>query len=299
MPSEDLASALRPKVQGAWNVHRESERLGLDFFVLFSSAAATWGSTGLAHYAAGNHFLDTLAHYRSARGLPALSIDWGRWEGEGSTTEVQHDWLGSIGMEPFTVDEGLAVMDRLLADACTQATVARMDWSRFKPIYEAKARRPLLETVGEDDRETGSAEPRAESGDVLREILRAPEAERPDILVRYLGRQLAAVMGIGSASGIDPHAGFLDLGMDSLMAVQVRNHVEAALGVTVPIPNFMEEGACITTLAEDLLQELPEEAAEAKSASEPEDVLADVDRMSSDEVDSLLEELLRESGEGA
>src|SRR5690606_4016443 len=144
LSTDDLEAVFAPKVRGGWNLHRATERLGLDFFVLFSSAAATWGSTELAHYAGANHFLDALAEHRASRGLPALSVAWGRWEGEGMTSEARHDWLGRIGMEVFTVREGLDALQRPHGEGAVRATVARMDWRRVTPDYGARPRGPRL-----------------------------------------------------------------------------------------------------------------------------------------------------------
>ena len=191
---EDLATVFWPKVRGAWNLHRASERLGLDFFILFSSAAAIWGSANLAHYAAANRFLDALAHHRAGRGLPALSVDWGRWEGEGMTSESRHEWLGRIGMNAFTVDEGIAALDRLLAKRAVQATVARMDWGVFKSIYQSRARGPLLDRIGTPAEPEPVGPPRRQ---VMSELRAAPGAERAAIVGRYLRGEVAAVMGYG------------------------------------------------------------------------------------------------------
>src|SRR6218665_871691 len=144
MRAEDLESVFGAKVSGSWALHQATRTLELDFFVGFSSIASVWGSSGQAHYAAGNHFLDMLAHHRRLRGLPALTINWGPWAetGMGSATELK-TWLVALGIQAISPVSGLAALERLLSTDGVQTTVAHVDWSVFKDVYEARGRRPL------------------------------------------------------------------------------------------------------------------------------------------------------------
>ena len=147
MRPEDVGTVFRPKVDGGVVLHELSEGLALDFFVLFSSAAGVWGSQGAGHYAAANHFLDGLASYRRSKGLPGLSVAWGPWGGGGMANEESQRWLGQMGVGVLDPHEGLEILGRLLGGQKTLATVATVDWNTFRPVYEARAHRPLLKDM--------------------------------------------------------------------------------------------------------------------------------------------------------
>ncbi|HKC11395.1 MAG TPA: SDR family NAD(P)-dependent oxidoreductase [Vicinamibacteria bacterium] len=140
-----LLDVLRPKVAGAWVLHELTRELELDFFVLFSSAAAVWGSKGLGHYAAANHFLDALAHHRRARGRPALSVNWGWLSGGGMTSVETEAFFRRVGLQEMDSAQTLGILGRLLGEGSVQKTVAAVDWDVFKSIYEAWGPRPLLQ----------------------------------------------------------------------------------------------------------------------------------------------------------
>ena len=143
---KSLESALRPKLMGAWALHQLTLKMDLDFFVLFSSGAALWGSKDLAHYAAANHFLDILAHYRHRQGLPATSINWGWWSG-GGTTPTAERYFKQIGLNPMSDEECLASLNEILSSGAVQRAVSNFNWQIFGPILEVKKRRPMLEKL--------------------------------------------------------------------------------------------------------------------------------------------------------
>ena len=129
LDEEAMRNVLRPKVAGAWVLHELTRSLPLDFFAMFSSVASVWSSRKLADYAAANSFLDALAHHRAALGLPALSINWGPWEGAGMVDAS--GWgrsLELMGLRALRSEEGLDALGRLLSGPATsQVTVAAVD----------------------------------------------------------------------------------------------------------------------------------------------------------------------------
>ena len=147
-----IDDVLEAKVTGSWILHKllqgeNGPGNSLDYFVMFSSVVSMWGSRGLAHYSAANHFMDTLAQYRRSKGLPALSINWGFWAGSilgKGELEQQASEMGLNGMPTRNAPAG---MKYLLETNAIQAMVASVDWNTFKPVYEAKQKHPLLEEI--------------------------------------------------------------------------------------------------------------------------------------------------------
>ena len=125
---------MAPKVRGTWNLHRLTLSSELDFFVLFSAAATLIGSPGQGSYAAANAFMDGLAHYRKAKGLPALSIDWGAWAEAGMAARLAKKdaerWTDR-GLRPIQLDEGMAKLGEMLVSSRAQIVAAPIDWSRM------------------------------------------------------------------------------------------------------------------------------------------------------------------------
>jgi len=237
----DVAPILRPKVLGGWHLHRLTADLALDFFVSYSSGAAIWGSKQQAHYGAANHFLDGLMAYRRSLGLPGLSIAWGLWHptdlspAEAATVL---DGFATIGVRSFTAELGLAAQAQLLQTEASQITVADVDWARLQIFYTlTKPRRFLAEVarVTSGQPSYGAVEP----GEVatpltLRQKLEAaPAAERSALLLQHLRLELGKILGI-SPETIDLEQGLMDMGLDSLMAVEVRNRLSKSLQQRLP-----------------------------------------------------------------
>ncbi len=237
-PLESLTPAgiehiMRPKVAGAWTLHEGTRGLDLDFFVLFSSIAAVWGAKNQAHYAAANHFLDALAHHRRAHGLTALSVNWGPWAGEGMASGEAGAWLARCGVAALPAEEALAALDVLLGGGVTQAVVARVDWRVFRELFELRGPRPLLACLAP---ESAAAETATHAVPALAvvEMQAAPAAERRPRLVSLLQGEAGAVLGFRDGRLPDTRKGFFALGMDSLMAVELRNRLARIFACKLP-----------------------------------------------------------------
>ena len=224
-----MARVLAPKVAGAWNLHVQTQKLALDFFVLFSSATAVLGSPGQANHAAANAFLDSLAHHRRARGLCALSIGWGAWEGVGAASERGvADRFRSKGIGTLTQADGWEILEQLMGSSVAYAAVLPVDWERADSELTAPAFFRGLRIA-----RAASSEPALPSltGGSLSAM---PMAERRARLLGEIRRQAAHVLGLGSGGQIDPQQGFFALGMDSLTSIELRNRLQAILGRTLP-----------------------------------------------------------------
>jgi acyl carrier protein len=233
---ERFVRVMAPKVAGAWNLHELTRGRPLDFFVMFSSAAALLGSPGQSNYAAANAFLDVLAHHRRSLGLPALTIGWGPWSQVGMAADLAkrsgRQWIpqGVTALDPA---DGLRVLGRLMKESRAQVGVLPVVWAEFLKQFPAGERpRVLAEVTADIERSEETIDAKSASA-ILARLNEANGRERRDILVDYIQGEAARVMGMDDESP-DPELGFFDMGLDSLMAVELKNHLSMALGVSLP-----------------------------------------------------------------
>ncbi|MFF1792682.1 amino acid adenylation domain-containing protein [Kitasatospora sp. NPDC058263] len=220
-----------PKVLGAFALHRQLAGEPLDHFVLFASIASLLTTAGQTNYAAGNAFLDALAHHRRALGLPALSLDWGPWA-TGMIEElglVEH-YRNSRGMSSLAPESGMAVLERVLGQDRAQLLVATViDWPVFLSWYPAPP--PLVAGLAAAARENAPA-PRRSS---LLEVLRAAgEEERRGLLTERFVALAATVLRV-PVEQIEPRTGLSGLGLDSLLAMELRARLNTELGTALPV----------------------------------------------------------------
>ncbi|MFB6888366.1 amino acid adenylation domain-containing protein [Kitasatospora sp. NPDC056327] len=220
-----------PKVLGAFALHRQLAGEPLDHFVLFASIASLLTTAGQTNYAAGNAFLDALAHHRRALGLPALSLDWGPWatgmiEELGLIDHYRH----SRGMSSLAPETGMAVLERVLGQDRAQLLVATVvDWPVFLSWYPAPP--PLVAELAAAARE--SAPPAGRTG-LLDTLRGAGDEERLALLTERFTALAATVLRV-PAEQIDPANGLGGLGLDSLLAMELRARLGGELGVTLPV----------------------------------------------------------------
>jgi acyl carrier protein len=251
---ERMWKAMAPKIMGAWNLHALTTDVRLDFFVLFSSIASIIGGPGLANYAAGNAFLDALAYYRRARGLPALTVNWGMVGEVGhlannleTTTRLTRLGIGAIPASGM-----LDALDALVSSNAVQAAVAQLEWKEFSRSMGSRAPARFADLAGGSNAE----EVRSTASTYVRDILEADEAARPPLLEAYIRDHMARAMG-ASPARIDTQQSLLNLGLDSLIAVDVRNRISADLGLNVSLATFMQ-CASINSLAAYMAERLQE-----------------------------------------
>ena len=234
---ERFERVLRPKILGAWHLHRATLDRDLDFFTLFSSRVGVMGNPGQSNHASANAFLDQLAGHRRALGLPGQAIAWGAWSEIGEAAE-QRDRIdrqrSALGGRWFTPQQGLRAFDRLVRQDATTSVVMSMDWEVFEEAVDDPP--PLLEDLLSAASEAGAGDD-ASSEDVLTRLRGTLAAEREDLLVSFVQGEVQAVLRLSSAPA--PTVGFFDLGMDSLMAVELRNRLNRAFAGTYTAPNTL------------------------------------------------------------
>ena len=224
------------KITGALNLHRASARDPLDFFALYSSTSALLGSPGQANYAAANAFLDGLALHRRAIGLPATSIAWGAWGEIGMASrlsETQRARWVSAGIGLLEPSEAFLRLERALVGAAAHVAVMAVDPVRFLD-KAGPAARALLADVSSKIAPVKAPEVKPVAAI---HAAATPQARR-EIVLAYLRKQLAHVLGINEAA-FDIDIRLSDLGLDSLMAVQLRNRVEADLPLKIPLDKLL------------------------------------------------------------
>lgn len=247
-----LARVMAPKRDGAWNLHVATQGRALECFVLFSSAAGVLGSPGQAGYCAANAFLDALARHRRAHGLPGVSIAWGPWAEVGLAAEQAHRGarLAARGIRSLAPEEGIAALDRLWDAAPAEVAVLDLDVERWAALYPSVAGSPLLEELAGRTADESSAE----QGRWLAELHGLPTHDRQVRLVSLLRAELAVVLQAG-ADALHEDAPFRSLGVDSLMSVELRNRIEARLGVRL-VPTVAFKYPSLARLAAHLASAL-------------------------------------------
>ncbi|MFF3277346.1 SDR family NAD(P)-dependent oxidoreductase [Streptomyces chrestomyceticus] len=241
LTAQRVAGVLRPKADGAWNLHELTQGLDLDHFVLFSSSAAAFGVPGQGNYVAANAFLDALAAERRASGLPGVSLGWGLWAEvsglTGQLAESDRSRMSRGGALALSADEGLALLDLCLARDEAVLVPSRLDLAGLRAQAARSAQVPPLwrALVGAGTgRRSAAGTDDANADSLHRQLAALPAAERDEMLLNLVRAHVAAVLGHASAEAVEPGRAFTDLGFDSLTAVQLRNRLNTATGLRLP-----------------------------------------------------------------
>ena len=261
-----------PKVLGAWELHRATEDLDLDLFILFSSMSGVRGNPGQANYSSANAFLDQLARHRRALGLPGQAVQWGAWLGVGEAEQHRErieSTLAASGAEWMTPQQGVRALDHLVRQDLAVGAVTSMDWSTFAAGLRSVP--PLIEellTAASDD--FGEADELGD--DLVGRVREAPAGERHGILVTFVQDLLQTLLRLPSRPAAN--VAFFELGIDSLMALELRARLNDALGgaytasntIAFDYPNAEDLG---THLVEALRAADDETSAQPVVAPEP------------------------------
>ena len=307
MKADSMTVVLRPKVTGSWLLHQLTQDMPLDFFVMFSSIASVWGSAGQAHYAAANHYLDALAHYRHQVGLPALSINWGLWAGGGMADSASQQWLARRGVTPLQEGVALDAFAYLLGTNAIQTTVAQVDWTRFKAVYELFGG-PLFEhmaSVPQSHDDTVLTEGTERITDqtaahpIKQQLNDAPANERHALLIAHIQTEVGLVLGLEASERPEPQQGFFEMGMDSLMAVELANRLEATLGESLSSTlafDYPNVEKVAQHLAQDVLSLEMAQSAEPQAQVKIKDasagLVSNIKELSEDELSGLINQRL-------
>jgi acyl carrier protein len=230
-------AVMRPKADAAWHLHELTQDLDLEAFVLFSSAAATFGGAGQGNYTAGNGFLDGLASGRRAAGLPAVSLAWGLWADAsgitGHLSEADRARVARSGMGALTAAEGLALFDIALAADDAVLVPMHLNIAALNGQAELEQVPALLRgLVRARTRRVAEAGPADSGVPLLKERLAgASEADQDVIVLDLVLANVAAVLGYSSAGSIEAGREFHELGFDSLTAIELRNRLNTVTGL--------------------------------------------------------------------
>ncbi|HEX5888670.1 MAG TPA: KR domain-containing protein, partial [Pyrinomonadaceae bacterium] len=307
--ADTFSSTWGPKVMGSWLLHHLLPKDSLDFFILFSSMSSLLGSPGQANYAAANSFMDALSSQRKAQGLPALSINWGAWSEVGlAATAERGGRLAQRGFGSIAPAEGLEALSLLFNQDSAQIGVIPIDWKLVQHLTPEVAALPLFSRVAFVEEEKPAVDDRQQrlSRDVL---LAAEPSAREQLLVDYLRETASRILGLRQTA-LDPRRPLNAMGLDSLMAIELKNAIQTNLGIVLPVA-VLVSGPSIAELVEQMLELLDEQTQDGSAsnglkfghgvtpnslgAEEAEQLLASLDQLSSEQVDSLLAEMLNDS----
>jgi acyl carrier protein len=297
---EDLSAASFNKVfsgkaQGAWNLHTLTQALPLDFFVLFSSAASILGNRGQANYAAANAYLDAIAQRRHQLGLKATSINWGPWAEVGMAQSdvaiTQH--LKRQGFVPITPELGLEALSLCIASTEPQLAVVECDWDQYLVSSEASSHF-LSHMVRTEKASSSNSTGSKSNAELLDEVRQASFDQQQKVVEQYVHRKIRQLFGLASTVALLPNQAFTDLGLDSLMAVQLADLIGKGLGQRLPVslafnyPNAAELVQFVWKLVEKQLPNRADGTGQGTSASATSASVAQSAQSMLDDLDLLL-----------
>ncbi|MCL2366506.1 MAG: type I polyketide synthase [Oscillospiraceae bacterium] len=296
MPKETFDEVYETKVVSNWLLHQYLEDQPLDFFLIFSSVAALITAAGQANYAAANAFLDGLIAYRRKKGLAGLSIGWGPWAvGMIKDLDLMNVYRNK-GLEPITAERGMQVLERLIHQNIPYTAVLEADWQAFKEA-SAKSRTPYLNEWLEKGLADGETELRSDA-EILKEFQDAyaamDEEPRIQLLEEKVINIVAKVLHM-KQEDVEVDKTLTELGLDSMLATELRNKIELKLGAILTIIDLLSSQSLshqIKMIADqlDTLLELNtiEDLLENTSEEELDLLLAQLEDMSEEEMKKYL-----------
>jgi myxalamid-type polyketide synthase MxaB len=246
-------SVLAPKIQGAWNLHALTCDLPLDFFVLFSSAAGILGSPGQGNYAAANAFLDALANYRRSLNLPALAINWGPWNEGGMAAKEEKNASASFrAFKYIEPTQGLEFLGQALSQKNPHLAIMSVDWKELSRLWGTAKKPTFLAELLSETALPSKSKARVEEGAITREaFMTLPFEQRQSHLLAHIQSKLAKILGI-EHDRLDVEQPLHTLGLDSLMAIEMKNELESGLGIPLPMAVLLK-GPSIRQLVDQLV----------------------------------------------
>lgn len=256
-----LRRVMAPKLRGAFELHRLTRGVALDFFVLYGSISGLLGAPGQGNYAAGNAFLQALAHHRRAAGLPATCIDWGAFSEVGMAAGAANrgERLAARGMGSMSPREGTQALARVLGADAAELGIAELDvyaWIEAHPHLRGS---PRLAALVEAQGSAAAVRGGPTAAVTLRAELRAHPAERHrGVVEAHVRGEVARVLRLDPAR-LEAASPLASQGVDSLMAIELRNRFEASAGVRLPVTTLLQ-GSGIDRIAAALLEHLTSES---------------------------------------
>jgi short-subunit dehydrogenase/acyl carrier protein len=260
---ERFRTTLAPKAFGAWHLHQLTISDDLEFFIVYSSGTSVFGSPGQANYCAANAMLDGLVAFRKSQGLPATSVNWGPWAHGGmATSDAARTNLGARGLIPLEPTDALNALGEVVAHGIGQLVAIKANWQRAAKLLGA-VRPPILDNVL-----PGAAVLTPADSQLLRQLHDTPEAQRASFIAEQLQHEVQQILGLAQPPPASSR--FLELGMDSLIAVEMRNRLLTQFGSLFTVDaTAVFDYPTIGTLAEYLAAQLPEhfEVSETQAAN--------------------------------
>jgi myxalamid-type polyketide synthase MxaC len=289
LTEERIAAVLAPKVEGARHLALATQDVALDFFVLFSSAAAILGTAGQANYAAANAYLDSFAGVLRARNVPAVSIGWGPWDAIGMTSglsEQQRARWSALGLQPIDAELGQSALERLIASGPAHAMVLSVQWDRFVGRLPSETRPPLLSRLVRGSRNAAAAK----AADLRDRVAEASVESRSAEMLSVIQDEIARVLMMESGRSLEPNSRLFDVGLDSLMAVELKDRLESGFGLQLPSTLLFENPTpeLLARFVEaELFGPLKQEASQV-AALQPTD-LTTIDGISDDDLARIID----------
>ncbi len=258
-----IANVFAPKVQGAWHLHELSRQHALDFFVLFGSAASVLGSAGQINHGAANAFLEALSHQRRLEGLPSTTVAWGAWSEIGAAARLKDTGRAArLGLGAFSPEKGIDLLEQAIASGRAEVSAMAVDWQIYLESGQTTRDWPLFEKFLPASKNQSSGE----LTDTLNsQLVNAPDENRLDIIKQYLRDRIGRVLGLENPAGLREDQPLAELGLDSLMALELKNALQKESGVSLS-PNFFFEYPTVDMAAMYLNARLvsPSESARAQ-----------------------------------
>lgn len=267
---DKMRDVLAPKVAGAWNLHQATRALPLDFFVVYSSATTLLGNPGQANYVAANAFLEALVHQRRAQGLPGTYMAWGPLEDVGflaRNSQTLEALQMRIGGRAITSAQAMAALEHVLQAGRAGEAVLWLDWKSVARVMPAARSPRYAHMQGE-----GAQDTQRTDGDVLEEVRALPKQEAVQLVIETLQAQIARILHL-SASKIDADRAVTDLGMDSLMGMELGMAVEECFEVKLPVM-MLADGASLRALAQKITDSVRMEDDDVTEAGNAGDIAA-------------------------
>lgn len=271
---QKCSTTFAAKVDGGWNLHQLTKDMDLDVFMMFSSISGVMGLPGLGNYAAANSFLDGLAFLRRAQGLPATSVAYGVWTGDGMVTTLPvttRTHLSQLGLDYLTPEAGLELFEQAVYQGRELTIAATLDLERLQAYCKEQGGVPtaLISLLGQ-----AKVEESTDQAVALRDTLFDAAAEEQDgIILQIVREAIQQALGYDNVDDVDVHRPMRELGIDSLTAVLVRNHLATSTGTSLPSnivlihPNLKSLGKFLLSLLLSDIRSGSSSASECGSAT--------------------------------
>ena len=262
---ERFRKVISPKADGAWNLHEATLDMNLDFFVCFSSVASVLGSAGQSNYAAANAFLSGFMYERRRQGLHGLSVNWGPWElGMAAGLENRDaERIAARGISAISPAEGFDIMEQLILHDETEASVLSVNWDKYLRYHYQGSIPPFFQAVMEEssgkrsasEENSGNRSVSKEKSAIIVKLEGMPAGQRKTALIDYVQMQVATVLHLKHTKRVSPDQGLFDLGIDSLMAMELKNKFETDMGRPLR-PTLIFDYPTVDALAGYLAEEM-------------------------------------------